>query len=89
MTGAQVELKGMADRIKTMRTKLFEALQAERVPGCWSHVVEQIGMCAPSPLPPPAVVVSSTLQRGCYRHWRRHTAAASQCSFEIKCRSRQ
>jgi len=50
----QVELKGMADRITTMRTKLFEALQAEKVPGGWHHVVDQIGMCAAAATPLPA-----------------------------------
>lgn len=80
--GAQVELKGMADRINAMRTTLFEALQAERVPGGWSHVVDQIGMCAPNPLPPPCCCLIKS-------HRWRHTEAAVQCSCKIKCRRRQ
>lgn len=39
-----LELKAMADRIISMRQKLFEALQAKGTPGDWSHIVKQIGM---------------------------------------------
>jgi aspartate aminotransferase, cytoplasmic len=39
-----VELKAMADRITTMRTELYNALQARKVPGDWSFVLKQIGM---------------------------------------------
>ncbi|GAQ81410.1 aspartate aminotransferase [Klebsormidium nitens] len=39
-----VELKGMADRIITMRHKLFDALKQKGTPGRWSHIVKQIGM---------------------------------------------
>lgn len=41
---AQEELKGMADRINSMRTLLFQELQRVGAPGKWSHIVEQIGM---------------------------------------------
>ncbi|PSC72490.1 aspartate cytoplasmic [Micractinium conductrix] len=40
----KVELKGMADRIHTMRRMLFDALQEVGAPGSWNHVLEQIGM---------------------------------------------
>ncbi|PSR91250.1 Aspartate aminotransferase [Actinidia chinensis var. chinensis] len=39
-----VELKAMADRIISMRHKLFEALCARGTPGDWSHIIKQIGM---------------------------------------------
>ncbi|XP_057468029.1 aspartate aminotransferase 3, chloroplastic isoform X2 [Actinidia eriantha] len=39
-----VELKAMADRIISMRHKLFEALRAKDTPGDWSHIIKQIGM---------------------------------------------
>ncbi|GAB4816612.1 hypothetical protein N2152v2_003658 [Parachlorella kessleri] len=39
-----VELKGMADRIITMRQKLYEALQEVGAPGSWDHILKQIGM---------------------------------------------
>lgn len=39
-----IELKGMADRIISMRTQLLEALQAKGTPGDWSHIIKQIGM---------------------------------------------
>lgn len=40
----KVELKGMADRIITMRTSLHNALLRKNAPGDWSHIVKQIGM---------------------------------------------
>lgn len=40
----QVELKGMADRIISMRKKLLGSLEAAGAPGGWEHVVNQIGM---------------------------------------------
>lgn len=40
----QVELKGMADRIISMRSQLFEALQDVGAPGNWEHITSQIGM---------------------------------------------
>mmetsp|Transcript_21362 Transcript_21362/g.36400 ORF Transcript_21362/g.36400 Transcript_21362/m.36400 type:complete len:418 (+) Transcript_21362:78-1331(+) len=40
----KVELKGMADRIKAMRTALYDSLKRRQVPGTWNHVVDQIGM---------------------------------------------
>ncbi|CAO2825920.1 unnamed protein product [Amaranthus hypochondriacus] len=39
-----VELKAMADRIISMRHKLFDALQSRGTPGDWSHIIKQIGM---------------------------------------------
>ncbi|KAF5936160.1 hypothetical protein HYC85_027289 [Camellia sinensis] len=39
-----IELKAMADRIISMRHKLFEALRARGTPGDWSHIIKQIGM---------------------------------------------
>ncbi|KAG2302709.1 hypothetical protein Bca4012_061036 [Brassica carinata] len=39
-----VELKGMANRILSMRKQLYEALQARGTPGDWSHIIRQIGM---------------------------------------------
>ncbi|OWM76964.1 hypothetical protein CDL15_Pgr011689 [Punica granatum] len=39
-----IELKGMADRIISMRHQLFEALLARGTPGDWSHIIKQIGM---------------------------------------------
>nr|AAM91546.1 aspartate aminotransferase Asp2 [Arabidopsis thaliana] len=39
-----IELKEMADRIKSMRQQLFEAIQARGTPGDWSHIIKQIGM---------------------------------------------
>lgn len=39
-----LELKAMADRIITMRKKLFDALSAKGTPGDWSHIIKQIGM---------------------------------------------
>lgn len=40
----QVELKGMADRIITMREKLHAALKEVGAPGKWDHITSQIGM---------------------------------------------
>ncbi|BBN01519.1 aspartate aminotransferase, cytoplasmic [Marchantia polymorpha subsp. ruderalis] len=40
----KVELKGMADRIISMRHQLFDALKARATPGTWDHIVNQIGM---------------------------------------------
>ncbi|KAG0557674.1 hypothetical protein KC19_11G148700 [Ceratodon purpureus] len=39
-----VELKGMADRIISMRHQLYDALQERGTPGDWDHVLKQIGM---------------------------------------------
>ncbi|VVA90368.1 unnamed protein product [Arabis nemorensis] len=39
-----IELKGMVDRILSMRQELYEALQARGTPGDWSHIIKQIGM---------------------------------------------
>jgi len=38
------EVKGMADRIISMREKLFDLLVAQRTPGEWGHIKSQIGM---------------------------------------------
>jgi aspartate aminotransferase len=40
----RVELKGMADRIISMRQQLHKALQEVGAPGNWDHIVNQIGM---------------------------------------------
>ena len=40
----QQELKGMADRIITMREKLHAALKEVGAPGSWDHITSQIGM---------------------------------------------
>eukprot|EP00803_Ostreobium_quekettii_P005741 evm.model.scf_1035.3 EVM.evm.TU.scf_1035.3 scf_1035:44608-49511(-) len=40
----EVELSGMADRIKLMRSKLHEALRQRGTPGSWEHILKQIGM---------------------------------------------
>ncbi|KAL3149705.1 hypothetical protein ABBQ38_013535 [Trebouxia sp. C0009 RCD-2024] len=40
----KVELKGMADRIITMREKLHAALKEVGAPGSWDHIISQIGM---------------------------------------------
>ncbi|KAL9313426.1 hypothetical protein ACSQ67_018878 [Phaseolus vulgaris] len=39
-----IELKGMADRIISMRQQLFDALRSRGTPGDWSHIIKQIGM---------------------------------------------
>jgi len=38
------ELKGMAQRIISMRTLLFDELKRLGTPGDWSHIKSQIGM---------------------------------------------
>lgn len=38
------EVKGMADRIISMRHRLYDNLVAQGTPGEWSHVKSQIGM---------------------------------------------
>jgi aspartate aminotransferase len=40
----QVELAGMAGRIKAMRQALYEELQRRKAPGDWSFILRQIGM---------------------------------------------
>ncbi|KAK9829925.1 hypothetical protein WJX72_008678 [[Myrmecia] bisecta] len=40
----RVELKGMAERIQTMRTRLHKALVDVGAPGDWTHILKQIGM---------------------------------------------
>jgi len=39
-----VELKGMADRIASMRQALYDDLKRRGTPGTWEHIVSQIGM---------------------------------------------
>ena len=34
----------MADRIKSMRTALYNALLQRKTPGNWTHITSQIGM---------------------------------------------
>lgn len=43
-TLSQDELRGMAERIGSMRNALFGALQERGVTGDWSFVLKQIGM---------------------------------------------
>ncbi|KAJ1340924.1 hypothetical protein BSLG_004397 [Batrachochytrium salamandrivorans] len=38
------ELKGMADRIISMRFSLYETLLELKTPGTWKHIIDQIGM---------------------------------------------
>jgi aspartate aminotransferase, mitochondrial len=38
------EVKGMADRIISMRDKLYDSLVSLNTPGEWSHIKKQIGM---------------------------------------------
>ncbi|KAL2643079.1 hypothetical protein R1flu_010666 [Riccia fluitans] len=38
------ELKAMADRIRSMRHELFNALKERQTPGNWEHILNQIGM---------------------------------------------
>ena len=40
----KVELRAMADRIKSMRTALHSELTRLGTPGTWTHILEQIGM---------------------------------------------
>eukprot|EP00798_Chlamydomonas_sp_ICE-L_P003903 gene3903-13973_t len=40
----KVELKGMAERIKLMRTQLYNCMKERNAPGDWSFIVKQIGM---------------------------------------------
>jgi aspartate aminotransferase len=46
------QVKQMADRIKTMRQLLFDALVQRGTPGKWNHILEQIGMFTFSGLTP-------------------------------------
>ncbi|CAM8952792.1 unnamed protein product [Rhodiola kirilowii] len=39
-----IELKGMADRIISMRHQLSDAMRLRGTPGDWSHIIKQIGM---------------------------------------------
>ncbi|KAL9686657.1 hypothetical protein QQ045_031050 [Rhodiola kirilowii] len=39
-----LELKGMSERIISMRHQLFDALRLRGTPGDWSHIINQIGM---------------------------------------------
>jgi aspartate aminotransferase, mitochondrial len=40
----ETEVKGMADRIISMRDKLYDSLVDLNTPGEWSHIKKQIGM---------------------------------------------
>jgi aspartate aminotransferase, mitochondrial len=40
----ETEVKGMADRIISMRDKLYDTLVTLNTPGEWSHIKKQIGM---------------------------------------------
>lgn len=49
------EVKGMADRIISMRTQLRENLQEEGSSKNWCHITDQIGMFCFTGLTPPQV----------------------------------
>lgn len=51
----KLELKGMADRIISMRHKLKDELIAVGAPGTWDHIVNQIGMFSFTGLSPEQV----------------------------------
>jgi len=51
----RVELKGMADRIISMRQQLRAALEANGAPGTWNHITDQIGMFSFTGLTKPQV----------------------------------
>jgi aspartate/tyrosine/aromatic aminotransferase len=51
----EAELKGMANRIKDMRTALLSELKKLKTPGDWSHIVTQIGMFSYTGLSPKQV----------------------------------
>ncbi len=51
----KVELKGMADRIISMRHQLKQELIALNTPGSWEHITDQIGMFSFTGLTPPQV----------------------------------
>ena len=50
-----VEVKGMADRIIAMRTKLYDTLVRLDTPGEWGHIKSQIGMFSFTGLKPEQV----------------------------------
>lgn len=50
-----VEVKGMADRIIAMRTKLYDTLVKLETPGQWGHIKSQIGMFSFTGLKPEQV----------------------------------
>jgi len=51
----KVELKGMADRIMSMRNQLKQELISLNTPGSWEHITNQIGMFSFTGLTPPQV----------------------------------
>jgi hypothetical protein len=56
-----VEVKGMADRIISMREALYDLLQNKyKTPGDWSHVKKQIGMFSYTGLKPEQVDALAT-----------------------------
>lgn len=50
------EVKGMADRIITMREKLYDGLVSRNTPGDWNHIKKQIGMFSFTGLTTPQTV---------------------------------
>jgi hypothetical protein len=50
-----VEVKGMADRIIAMRSKLYDTLVRLDTPGEWGHIKSQIGMFSYTGLKPEQV----------------------------------
>ena len=55
LTNRLVEVKGMADRIITMRERLFNKLVELKTPGEWKHIKSQIGMFSFTGLKPEQV----------------------------------
>lgn len=71
VTGVVQEVKGMADRIITVRTTLKESLEALGSPHKWDHITEQIGMFCFSGMTPEQVhcFPSSRLCASCHCIW--------------------
>lgn len=55
------DVRGMADRIKEMRSALVHSLEAAGSSRNWSHVVKQIGMFSYTGLTEPQVFTSSNI----------------------------
>lgn len=55
LSGRLVEVKGMADRIIAMRSKLYNKLVELNTPGEWGHIKSQIGMFSFTGLKPEQV----------------------------------
>eukprot|EP00698_Gefionella_okellyi_P011659 TRINITY_DN308_c0_g1_i1.p1 TRINITY_DN308_c0_g1~~TRINITY_DN308_c0_g1_i1.p1 ORF type:complete len:423 (-),score=116.82 TRINITY_DN308_c0_g1_i1:1012-2280(-) len=51
----EANVKVMSGRIQKMRQALYDALQANKTPGDWTHILKQIGMFTFTGLTPPQV----------------------------------